>query len=657
MNLYEHLDSINIAESLSKEELEKISVQVSSGFQSDLDSRKDWEDLLEEWTKLALQVCETKTYPWPGAANVKFPLVSIAAMQFNARAYPTLVPANGKIVNCRVIGADPQGLKAARAERLSKHMSYQLMCEMDEWESEMDKLLLTLPIVGTVFKKTYYDSILNRNYSCVVFPKALVVNYWARTLEDAERKTEIIPMSPRILKQRQKAGTFLDIDLGDVQNDTALAQPTELNGREIPPQDETMPYIILEQHTFLDLDKDGIQEPYIVTFEKNTKKVLRIVARFMEEDILTNEDGEIIHIKPIEYYTKYGFVPNPEGGFYDLGFGRLLGPINKSVDTLLNQLLDAGSLSNLQAGFIGKGLRIKMGESKFNPGEWKAVNVTGDDIKKQIFPLPVREPSSVLFQLMQYLVTAGKELASVAEIFVGKMPGQNTPATTTMASIEQGMKLYTAVYKRVYKSLAKEFRKLYLLNKNYLELSDEVDILDEPIQLSDYDGPENDIVPAADPNATSAQDKQAKAQAIMQVLSLGTINPMEATMRYLEAFDIPDVEKLVMQSQPQPDPKQQEMQAKMQMEAEKLQMKMQMDKLKAQLDVASKEQELQIKQKMAELEIQHKQMLAYIEQQSTAAKHHQDMTQGMERHAASMIQQHEANQVKKEQSSKEKTKK
>ena len=413
--------------------------------------------------------------------------------------------------------------------------------------------------------------------------------------------------------------------------------------------DKSTPYTLLEQHTFLDLDEDGYAEPYIVTIESQSQKVLRIVPRFSPAGVEVDDKGKIISIDPIQYYTKYDFIPNPDGGFYSIGFGRLLGPLNESSNTIINQLVDAGSLSNLQSGFIGKGLRIKMGESRFSPGEWKAVNATGDDIKKSIFPLPVRDPSPVLFNLLDLLLKSGKELASVAEIFVGKMPGQNTPATTTMATIEQGMKVFTAVYKRVYRSLAKEFQKLYVLNREYMNPEEYIDVLDQPVQQSDYMGPENDVVPNADPTAVSTQEKQARVQAVMQLMQLGTINPMEVTKMYLDAFEIPNAEKLINQPQPpQPDPKQQESQAKLQLEQQKAQMQMQMASNKLEMERATKEQELQMQARAKQQELEMKQMEAVLKAQAARAQHGQAMQQNAEKHGLDMaMKARQASQNKK----------
>ena len=654
MKLQKILESSNLAADLSDDKLIEIGNDVVIGYETDLESRKPWEKDLKNWTELALQVASDKTFPWPNAANIKYPLLATAAMQFAARAYPTLIPSNGKVVKCKVIGSDPTGEKSMRAFRVSTHMSYQVMEQMDGWEEDMDKLLIALPISGTCFKKTYWDSSKQQNCSKLVLPKSLVVNYWTRCLEDAERITEVFYLSKRKVKERQNLGIFIDANLGDPQT-PADDVTTSINRsfQRASDFDETTPYTILEQHTYLDLDEDGYAEPYIVTVEAESNKVLRIVPRFSEADVLMDDKQNVVSIEAVQYYTKYGFIPNPDGGFYDIGFGRLLGPLNNSANTIINQLVDAGSLSNLQAGFIGKGLRIKMGETRFQPGEWKAVNAVGDDLKKQIFPLPVREPSQVLFNLLDLLLKSGKELASVAEIFVGKMPGQNTPATTTMASIEQGMKVFTAVYKRVYRSLTSEFRKIYKLNQQYMNPEEYISILDNPIPQEDYKGPEDDIIPGADPSAVSSQEKQQKVQAVMQLLNLGTINPMAATLMYLEAHEIPEAEikKLAMQPQPKTDPKVEALQAKAAIDQQKAQNDIQISREKLRMDQMTKEQEMQHKATLQRMELEGKQMegilkgrAATLDLQATAAQHGQAMQQQAQQNQMKLATQHASHQ-------------
>mgnify|MGYP006275704771 CR=1 FL=1 len=665
MKLDKIIDNPNIALDLDEEELVKIGAQVVDGFDQDLESRKPWEDDLERWTKLALQISDKKTYPWPNASNVKFPLLATAAMQFAARAYPSLVPSDGMVVRCQVVGYDQDGQKGARAERISKHMSYQLLYEMQDWEEDMDRLLLALPIIGTVFKKTYWDSEKQVNVSRIVYPRDLVVNYWATSLEEAERKTEIIPMSKRKLREKQLAGLYRDVKLADPQGDPRENKIKDATALKTTDDANTTPYYLLEQHTFLDLDDDGYAEPYVVVVDYNSRTVLRIAPRFTNNDIIVDDKGNVTAIKSKDFYTKFSFVPNPDGGFYDIGFGRLLGTINASADTIINQIIDSGSLSNLQSGFLGKGLRIRMGETRFSPGEWKAVNATGDDLKKQILPLPTNPPSPVLFQLLELLLQSGKELASVAEIFVGKMPGQNTPATTTMASIEQGMKVFTAVYKRVFRSLAKEFRKLYALNAEYLNPETELAILDLPIKQSDYEGDPNDVIPNADPAAVSQQEKQAKAQMLVQMLGMGTINPMSVTQFMLEAYEIPNAQMFLMQPQQQQGPSPEEMkmqieqqkaQAKIQGDAAKLQMQQAAEEKKQQMETAAKEQEL--KYKMIEHAMTAKmaqdQHLADMQQQQD--QHMMNMHQTAMNHQQSMVHADQAAQAKQQQAKQQKPK-
>jgi chaperonin GroES len=523
---------------------------------------------------------------------------------------------------------------------------------MEEWETEMDKLLITLPIAGTVFKKTYWDPEKERNVSCVVMPRDLVINYWAKDIDTAERITEVSKYSKRKIEEKVRGGLFAKVDLGDPQGASMKNAGSDPHQTTPPQQDETTPFVVLEQHTFLDLDEDGYPEPYVVTFEEQSRKVLRIVARFTKNDVIVNQEGDILRIIPQQFYTKYGFVPNPDGGFYDIGFGRLLGPINESADTLINQLIDAGSLSNMQSGFIAKGLRIKMGDANFKPGEWKAVNATGQDLKQSVFPLPLREPSAVLMQLLQFLIQSGKELASVAEIFVGKMPGQNTPATTTMATIEQGMKVFTAVYKRVFRSMTKEFRKLYKLNQVYLNPETEVDFQDQPMEQSDFQGKEGDILPAADPASVSAQEKQAKIQAAMQLLQLGTINPIEFTKRYLDAFEIPGAEQLIMQPQPQPDPEAEKAQMEAQIQQQMAQQKMSHEERKMALAEAQGQQKLAVEKETAKLKLQQEAVLGdlktkrelvgtALQHSAKVASHQQEMAMQREKHAAAIQQQRE----------------
>lgn len=659
-----YIESVNLAETLDEDKLRDIGQEAKKGYEADEVSRSDWLKAAEKWVELARLTVQQKSFPWPNASNVKYPLLATAAMQFAARAYPSLLPSDGRIVKSRVIGKDPDGSKTAVAEAVSLYMSYQLMEELEHWEEEMDRLLIMLPIVGTMFKKTYWDSVCECFCSHIVMPQNIVVDYWAKSLDKAERISELLEVNERSMKERQQAGIWLeDVDIG---SPTA----TEHDKKDAPADpDATTPYIFVEQHTYLDLDDDDYKEPYIVTFHRATGKVVRIAARYDDKSIHYNKDGGLVRIEPIQYYTKFGFIPNPDGSFYDIGFGILLGPINESVNTLINQLIDAGTLNNLQSGFLGKGLRLRMGEQRFQPGEWKVVNSTGDDLKKQIVPLPSNEPSKVLMELLTALITSGKELASVAEIFTGKMPGQNTPATTTMATVEQGMKVFTAVYKRLYRSLGEEFKKLYRLNSLYLNPNEYIEILDMTIGPDAFTGDDHRIIPGADPTAVSQSEKLMKAQGLAEMLMAGMpLDPVKVMIRMLEAQEQPNWQELIPQEilqsgqmpPPPPDPKQMEMQMKSQLEQQKMQMQGQAQQQKMQLEAQSEQVKMAMEKERHAMEMQqameknqvematalHKQRIFQVE---SAAKAEQNIRHGEEQHQQAMRHGDEASKAKVEQ--------
>jgi chaperonin GroES len=650
----------NYAEDLSDDKLLEIGEVCKRGFEADLESRSDWENDLEDWTNLAKQLRETKNYPWSNASNVKYPLISTAAMQFAARAYPSLVPSGGHVVKATVIGKDLTGDKWDKADRVSTFMSYQILHDMDGWEEDMDKMLMMLPIVGCMFKKTWYDRSMDKIHSKLIMPKNFVVNYWTRSLKDTERTSEIIELSQRKMKEMQNKGIYRDITL-DKPTPYTTDDPNSVA------DDETLPYILVEQHTFLDLDDDDYREPYIVTFIRHTGQVLSIYRRHTLDDMELDEKKKIVSIKPTQMYTKFGFVPNPDGSFYDIAFGVLLGPLNESVNTLINQLIDAGTLNNLNGGFIGKALKIRSGDQRFTPGEWKPVNATGDDLRKQIVPLPSKEPSNVLFQLMGTLITSGKELASVAEIFTGKMPGQNTPATTTMATVEQGMKVFTAVYKRLFRALGEEFKKIFDLNKTYLDPHTYSAVLDTEIGPDDFDSETYDICPGADPTATSGTEKLMKAQGLLELLPMmpGLLDPIEVVSRVLEAQEQPNWQKLFSQQvqqsgqlpPPPPDPKLMAIQAKVEADQQKSAMDMQQKQMDMELEGRDRAMQMQMKQQEHAQKMQHEAESAQVKAASDIAmanifasteraKAQQNIVNAQDQHTVKMQQMKESSLAK-----------
>ena len=515
--------SPNLCDRFNKEDLTKIGNQVLEGYKRDKQTRSAWERRNEAGMDLALQTQKAKDFPWPNCSNVAFPLVTIAALQFHARAYPTLIQ-GPDIVKCRVVGEDPTGEKKQRADRLSTHMSYQTMEEDKAWEEQHDRLLINLPIVGCAFVKSYHSSSFGHNVSELVLARDLVMHYYATSVEACSRKTHIIPLFRNEIYERVRREVFVDVleEPWYLQNAPLSSSAPEggtdnRKGMQPPQADQDTPFIGLEQHCLLDLDNDGYSEPYIVTIEESSGAVLRVVARFdREEDIEKNTKKQIIAIRPTEYFTKYSFIPSPDGGIYDIGFGVLLGPLNESVSSAINQLVDAGTMSNSAGGFLGRGAKIRGGVYTFAPLEWKRVDSTGDDLRKSIFPLPVREPSAVLFNLLSLLINYTERVSGSSDMMVGQTPGQNTPAETTRAVVEQGMKVYTSIFKRCWRAMKEEFKKRYVLNAIYMPDSMSFGSKGQKATKADYLGDPDEVVPVADPSLASDAARFAQAQAIAE---------------------------------------------------------------------------------------------------------------------------------------------
>ncbi len=530
--LLNNISSQNIAADLPDELLNTIGPDVVYGYDVDVASRKDWKKKAEDGLDIAMQVMKIKTSPWPNCSNVKHPLIAIAAIQFAARAYPNIVKGTD-VVKARVVGEDPQGLKEQRCKRVSGHMSWQLTEQMEEWEEDTDKLLTCLPIFGMYYRKTYYSPILGRSVSEGRSPLSVVVNNDARGLAVARRITDEVYLYKNDVIERENSDLFI----GDTSQQF-VGDPKE------KPQE-----LYLEQHCYWDLDNDGYEEPYIVTVHHPSQKVVRIVARYDADGIKVNVKGRIIRIEPLQHFTKYSFLPSPDGKFHDVGFSHLLGPLNETINTLINQLLDAGTLANRQGGFIGRGIRWKGGVLTFTPGEWKPVDVAGGVLKENIVPLPIKEPSGVLFQLLGALSETADRLASVSEAMTGEMPSQNTPATTVLAMIEQGLKVFTSIYKRVYRSLKAEYKKLYRLNALYLDETEYYRVLDSQFAVfaQDYRQDDLDIVPVADPNISSEAQRLARARAEMDTMQQNpTIGGRIQILRnYYEALETKNIEKVL----------------------------------------------------------------------------------------------------------------
>lgn len=541
LTLDEILQAENVADLLDNDKLGEIGQRAVTEYQIDKESRKDWEARYKRALDVAMQVREAKNSPWPGASNVKYPLLTVAAIQFQARAYPAIVDGSN-LVKGRVIGPDPDGTKQERADRVGRHMTWQLLFKMPGWEDDTDKLLLMLPIVGCVFRKTYYDTVAASNCSTMVPADDFVVNYWAKSLENAPRYTHILRYYPYEVKERILAGLWREVplDSDDKTNDT----------------DSYGEY--LEQFRLIDLDEDGYPEPYIVTLTKEGA-VARIVPCFGQDDVTIDAtNGQIVRIDRKQYFSKYGFIPAPDGSFYDIGFGTLLDDLSAAVDTTINQMLDAGALQNTQGGFVGSGVNIKGGATRFKLGEWKRVDVTGGTLRENIFPLALQGPSPVLFQLLGLLIQAAKDITAVQDIMTGGQPTSGTPATTTLAQIEQGMKVMTAIFKRIHRSFRDELKILFDLNRQFLSEDEYFNINDTPDQVgqADYQEKDLDIVPVSDPSMASDMQRLARSDAEWTSFNGDPlVNQLELRRRRMVALGIPDSEKMLNQEPPPPDPK------------------------------------------------------------------------------------------------------
>ena len=519
----------NLVELLTEEQLSKLNTDATAGFESDERTMEEWEGLSKKGMDLARMVAVEKSYPWPNAANSKYPLIAQAALQFNARTYPALSPPEGPI-KVKVWGDDKDGEKLKRAERVREFMGFQLA--VSRWEEDIDRLTIQLPIVGTLFRKIYYDPI--RGLTARTCGR-VVINNDTSDLEKMPRISEEFELYPDQIVERIRADRFVDFDWqGFVETD------------------EQAPHDFFEQHCRHDLDEDGYPEPYIITIHKKSQKVVRVVANFEEDDITWGEN-EVIRISAKEYFVAYTFLPSMDGSFLGIGLGHLLTSTNEAINGIVNQILDSGHLASLGGGFIGTGLNLKGGPIRIKPGEWVPVPTAGAVIRDAMVPLQFPGPSDVMFKMLGLLIEAGKDISSITDIMTGDAPTQEQTATTTLALIEQGMMVFTAAYKRLYRAMKREFGLMARINATTVrpEVYNLLQDSETPVDpKQDFDLADLDIMPIADPAQVTNMQKLAKAQLLLELAPQGVVDQRVATMRVLQAAGIEDREELV----PEPDP-------------------------------------------------------------------------------------------------------
>lgn len=566
----------NIAEDLDEQRLAQIGIICKEGYGLDLGTCNDHFTKIEEYIEIAKQVVVEKTSPWQGAANAKYPLLTVASMQFNARAYPALVPSSG-IVKAQHFGEDVGGQKSDRAVRVAGHMSYQLTEKVEDWQENMDNLLLQIPIVGVMFKKTYRSMIKRRPKSDLLMTNQLVVNNdTTKTLESCPRVTEIIKRYPHQIKANIDAEFWIDTDI--VFDD----------------EDKEEPEDVLEQHVLIDIYDDGNKEPYIVTIHEKSGNVLRIKAGFDEDtifvnykddyksvgeirrdienqnliieqknaeaemiaanvgrkvaiiptiDMISSKTVKVLCVEKLQYYTEYGYLPAFDGKFYKSGLGDLVASLSGLIDTNLNQMLDAGTLANMQGGLQQKRAKGPAGQVKMKPGFFAPIDTGGLPIKESIFLFDFKGPSGVLFSLLGMLIDAARDITSIKDIMVGEAP-QGETATTTMIKREEGMRVFSAIYKRLHRALTKEFKKLYTLNRKYLSEKEYFLFGDTKSYAvkEDYEDDQINISPVADPNESTMQERMIKAQALMQFMGDPDADQAQIRKNYLVSLGIDPTE-------------------------------------------------------------------------------------------------------------------
>ena len=504
----------NLAEILEDDVLDPIGSKLTSDYMDYRSSRKDWEDTYKNGLDLLGFKYERRTEPFRGASGVNHPVLAEAVTQFQAQAYKELLPANGPVRSQILGNTTPQ--KQDQANRVKDFMNYQIMDQMKEYESEFDQMLFYLPLSGSTFKKVYYDDLLGRAVSKFVPADDLVVPYSANSLDDAEAVVHEIKISENDLRKQQVSGFYKDVDLNEpaMNNDEIDKKEQELEGIKQIKQDDI--YTLLECHVNIDLegfeDQDqngeptGIKLPYVVTVEKDSRKVLSIRRNYRQDDSKRNK---------INYFVHFKFLPGL--GFYGFGLIHMIGGLTRTATSALRQLLDAGTLSNLPAGFKTRGLRVRDDAQPLQPGEFRDVDTPGGNLRDSFMTLPFKEPSPTLLNLLGVVVNAGQRFASIADSQVGDM-NQQAAVGTTVALLERGSRVMSAIHKRLYVGLKQEFKLLADVFKTYLPPVYPYDVpgAQRQIKATDFDD-RVDIVPVADPNIFSQTQRISMAQTQLQL--------------------------------------------------------------------------------------------------------------------------------------------
>jgi hypothetical protein len=546
----------NLVDFIDENTLEKISNDLLDAIQTDKQSRSEWEKTYTDGLKyLGMKFDETRSQPFEGSSGVVHPILAEAVTQFQAQAYKEMLPAKGpvktEIVGARTIETENQ------AERVQEFMNYYIMNEMDEYDPELDQMLFYLPLAGSCFKKVYFDFVLNRAVAKFVAPEDLIVPYEAADISSAERITHSISMSANEIKKQQVTGFYANVDIGSGSYSEDMDEISEaiddIQGIS-PSYKENRNRTVYEVHTVLDIEgfedldqqnmPTGLKLPYIVTIEEDSQKILSIRRNYKQNDLLKNK---------INYFVQYKFLPGL--GFYGLGLSHMIGGLSKASTSILRQLIDAGTLANLPAGFKARGMRIRDEDDPLQPGEFRDIDTTGGSLRENLIPLPIKEPSNVLMQLLGILVDSGKRFAAIADMNVGDM-NQAMPVGTTVALLERGTKVMSAIHKRLHYAQRIEFGLLAKVFGEYLPpvYNYQVGSGAQEVKQIDFDD-RVDIIPVSDPNIFSQSQRVTLAQELLQMVQSnpeihGPMGIYEAYKRMYAALGVDNVDSLL---QPPPD--------------------------------------------------------------------------------------------------------
>jgi hypothetical protein len=532
----------NLADDMNEGQLTELSGDLLGEYDADINSRKDWLTTYVDGLELLGLKVEDRTEPWPGACNVYHPLMTEALVKFQAETMMETFPAAGPVKTV-IIGKQTKEKEDA-AERVKDDMNYQLTDMMPEYRPEHERMLWGLGLSGNSFKKVYYDPNMERQVSMYVPSEDIVVPYGASNLETAERVTHVMRKTKNELHRLQVAGFYRDVDLGEPYSDIDEAEKKIAEKLGFNPTEDDR-YKILEMHVNLDLEngdsEDGIALPYVITIEKGTGTILAIRRNWNPDDKLKAKRQHFVH---------YGYIPG--FGFYCFGLIHLIGAFAKSGTMILRQLVDAGTLANLPGGLKSRGLRIKGDDTPIAPGEFRDVDVPSGAIRDNILPLPYKEPSQVLNQLMNQIIEEGRRFASAADMKVSDMSA-NSPVGTTLAILERTLKVMSAVQARIYYAMKQEFKLLKGIIRDYTptEYSYEPEVGNRRAKQSDYDNV--DVIPVSDPNAATMSQKVVQYQAVMQMAQANPqiYDQVELNKQMLEVLGVKNINKLIPSSDDQ----------------------------------------------------------------------------------------------------------